>query len=280
MNDFIFDSNSTKNQGRWRLIDPNEFKNNWTEVNTGHKGISYIMGILKNGEKAIQSIRFDRDYYTQEKASEWWEKNKNNYVKIWNENNWKEWEKNRDIKNKNKLELKPNRKQAFDISKTLALMFRLNYIEQKNITIDSKFISDSLFPVGSLRRGKDILGDIDIIITKQIYKKNIRFDNISYVTGGEKRIDFRFYKKNGYIKINLFIFLNPNTWGAALLHSTGSGFYNQLLRKKVKKNGCKLSQNGLIDKNGKLIKTYSERELQKKINVTERLPKDRNLKLK
>ena len=142
-------------------------------------------------------------------------------------------------------------------------------------------------PVGSIRQGKDKIGDLDIIVTKKINKEYVkdRLSNIEDLTGGDKRIDFKYEYDHSYIGINLFIFLDSKTWGAALLHSSGPYIYNVRLRNRLHSNkwivkdgkgeGWSLSQNGLINDKGKIVNTPTERDLQRILEVTERKPTER-----
>ena len=62
-----FDPNSTINQGRWRLKDPNDFERMWT-VKTKIPGVTYIAGYLKENHKfGVQAIRFDKKLWTEKK---------------------------------------------------------------------------------------------------------------------------------------------------------------------------------------------------------------------
>lgn len=279
---FKFDPNSTKNQGRWRLIDPNEFEKMWTEQNKEYNGISYIVGII-NKNKEIQAIRFNKTMWTEKKARDWWNINKKKYNKTWTEKKWEEWI---ETKKDNYKRIKINRSKGLRISKDIADILNLEYISPRKIGIDNMWSKNKLLPVGSIRRGKEIIGDIDVIVTKQInkdYIKSLCIKKITDISGGEKRIDFNYNLRDGYVRINIFIFINPRVWGASLLHSSGPFMYNIRLRNKLHSSGWinkygdgwKLSQNGLT-KNGVIIDTFTEKQLQEKLEVNERKPKDRN----
>jgi DNA polymerase/3'-5' exonuclease PolX len=284
---FKFDPNSTKNQGRWRLRDPNDFHTMWTEQDKNYEGISYIVGSLYNEEKAIQAIRFNKTDWDEEKAAKWWQTHKSNYCKSWSEKDWQEWilwkEENMDNKLK---KIKVSREKGLSICRDLATVLKLKYITPQKITIDYEFEKDCLLPVGSIRQGKDIIGDVDVIITCSLTKQklnNLNIVNIKDVIGGEKRIDFKYFLKDGFVNVNVFVFKDAKSWGAALLHSSGPYLYNIRLRNllhsakwiKGRGEGWKLSQNGLINNEGKIENTPTERSLQKILGVTERRPKER-----
>ena len=287
MSNFKFDPNSTKNQGRWRLRDPNDFNTMWTEKDPKYEGISYIVGTLYEGKKNIQAIRFDKNIWSEEKAKKWWSVHEGEYIKIWSEADWQKWSewKRNEIESKLKR-IKLKRFQGLTVCRNLARIFQLEYIALQKITIDYEWHKNCLLPVGSLRQGKGEIGDIDVIITCPLTKEKINqlnIVNIKDITGGEKRIDFKYFLRNGYVNVNVFVFLDKKTWGAALLHSSGPYLYNVRLRNRLHSQkwisehgeGWSLSQNGLINNEGKIVSTPTERILQKKLFVTERKAKER-----
>jgi DNA polymerase/3'-5' exonuclease PolX len=271
---FKFDPNSTKNEGRWRLIDPEEFekKKIWSKKDKDYDGIRYIVGILKlDGTVGIQAIRFNKNYWSEQEAKIWWGKHKDLYVKTWTEKTWEKW-----IKTRKDFKKDPNRtyiarRKGLSIARKIINKLDLIYVNPTEVSIDYSWKKNIGIPVGSLRRGNQEIGDVDIIITKSIDKKIIQEKlELEKISGGDKRIDFIYDQTS----INIFIFLDSDTWGASLLHSTGPFSYNIRIRNKVKKEGGKLSQKGLeID--GKIIKTSTERILQKKLGINERKPNER-----
>jgi broad specificity phosphatase PhoE/2'-5' RNA ligase len=98
--DFKFDPNSTIKEGRWRLIDPKKFDEKsfkrwykWGKIE--EDGISFVVGKLKEeaiGNKsrtlAIQTIRFNKEIWSEESAAKWWENNKDKFNKEWTETDW------------------------------------------------------------------------------------------------------------------------------------------------------------------------------------------------
>lgn len=274
---FKFDPNSTINEGRWRLRDPGTFVNDSYIRKNFSTGIGYVLGKLKNdpeGKFVVQAIRFKKSIWSEEKAKEWWKKNKSKYTKLWKESDWK----------KIPLE-KPTVKEGISKAKRIAKLLNIPYLSPNKVTVDTPFIKNVIIPTGSIRRNfkeKDYrVKDIDLVVTKKITKSTVsKIDIFNQISGGEKRIDFVYQNVN----VNLFIFLDKNTWGAALIHATGSDTYGKRLRAKVLSQkwkvkdgmgtGWKLSQNGL-SKNGKIFKTKTERELQTLLNVTVRKPEER-----
>jgi len=292
---FKFDPNSTKNEGRWRLIDPQKFIKNrgwFRKKNPNYPGISYVFGILKDnprGGAVKQTIRFDKKIWSEEKARNWWEKHKDDYDREWTEEDWEEWKKEREspkgepqvVRQKPKpIEEKVNRRKALFLSRKIIQELGLEYINPKEIKVTTKFRKGIGFPAGSVRQGRDEIGDLDIIITKKITKDDINIPGITELSGGEKRIDFKYHyfsEVEKQIGVNLFIFLDKETWGAALLHTTGPWQYNAILRKKVMGfgEGWSLSQNGLVNGFDEIISTPTEKTLQEEIGVRVRKPEER-----
>ena len=89
---FRFDPNSTENEGRYRIRDPKEFKQEsfrrwkqWAGV-IAPKGVTFIVGELKDtGEKALQAIRFNRKYWDEKEAEKFIDSLKGNkgFKKNW-----------------------------------------------------------------------------------------------------------------------------------------------------------------------------------------------------
>lgn len=274
---FKFDPNSTVNEGRWRLRDPETFVNDKYIRRNFSTGIGYVLGKLKSdpeGKFVVQAIRFKKSIWTEKKAAEWWKLNKSKYTKLWKESDWK----------KIPLE-KPTVKEAISKAKRIAKLLNIPYLSPSRVTVDTTYIKNVAIPAGSVRRNfkdKDYrVKDIDLVITKPITKLEVsKIDVFNQITGGEKRIDFVYQN----VGVNLFIFLDKDTWGAALVHATGSDVYGKRLRAKVLSEkwkvkdrmggGWKLSQYGLT-KNGEVYLSRTERELQESLGVRVRNPDER-----
>ena len=104
---------------------------------------------------------------------------------------------------------------------------------------------------GSYRRGKRDIGDLDIILAsanmKEIYEKVSKSLNVTKVgRSGSKMMTLVIEHNDKEVQLE-FINVDPNSFGAALLHSTGSQMVNIGLRSRAKKMGYKLNQYGLFD---------------------------------
>lgn len=87
---FRFDPNSTEEQGRYRLKDPDLFKRFWTRKDPRAKGVTHIIGVLRDGRFATQAIRFDRGQWSESEAARWWSRNADRFRKTWKPRDWHE----------------------------------------------------------------------------------------------------------------------------------------------------------------------------------------------
>jgi DNA polymerase (family X) len=124
-------------------------------------------------------------------------------------------------------------------------------------------------PAGSLRRGKETIGDIDLLVTggsaDQIAAHFLKFPKIAEVIAqGENKISVKL--KEG-IQVDLRM-LEPESYGAALLYFTGSKAHNVALRDKAKRMGYKLSEYGLFRiSDGEKVAGRTEEEVYKKLGL-------------
>lgn len=148
---------------------------------------------------------------------------------------------------------------------------------------------DYLYAVGSYRRKKPYMKDLDILSTKSLHKtltkiKKIlnEYPNISIAevyARGPRRYSLLINYSSGtpssakYIRADMF-YTEPENLPAALLHFTGGKDFNIRIRAHAKKQGYKLNQYGLFS-NGKKIPVKSEKEILDIIGVTWKDPKDR-----
>ncbi len=120
---------------------------------------------------------------------------------------------------------------------------------------------------GSLRRGKETAGDIDILVTAKEHGKAIEaftsFERVSRVLakGGTKA---SILTKDG-IQADLRV-LAPDEFGAALNYFTGSKDHNVLLRELAIKKGLKLSEYGVF-KGEKRFASKTEEEVYRALGL-------------
>jgi len=114
--------------------------------------------------------------------------------------------------------------------------------------------------MGSLRRKKSTIGDIDILVSSTNSKTVMNFftkmpEAVRTLVKGETKSSILF---DGYLQIDLRV-VPPESYGAAAQYFTGSIEHNIILRKIAIKKGYKLSEWGLFDrKTNKQIPTKTE----------------------
>lgn len=98
--------------------------------------------------------------------------------------------------------------------------------------------------VGSIRRNKEMVGDIDIAIIPKPpideFIKKVK-ETIDFDYGGKKKLFGMFQGR----PINIFI-STPGSFGACIYQTTGPALYNIFVRQKAKQKGLKLNEYGLF----------------------------------
>lgn len=129
-------------------------------------------------------------------------------------------------------------------------------------------LADELEIAGSLRRGKEVVKDIDLVASSKQPKALMEAfcqleDSTEVVAHGETKSAIR--HKSG-ISVDLRV-VDERDFAATLLHFSGSKQHNTLLRSRALKMDYKLSEYGLENDSKKTIKPKSEKELYKKLNL-------------
>lgn len=109
--------------------------------------------------------------------------------------------------------------------------------------IDEKF--DRVQPAGSYRRGRDTVGDLDVLIESEesqpIYSHFEDWEEVDQVLAlGEDKMSFRI----GMMQVDLEV-VPTKSYGAALLYFTGSAGHNMVMRGIAKSKGYRLDEWGL-----------------------------------
>jgi DNA polymerase (family 10) len=125
---------------------------------------------------------------------------------------------------------------------------------------------------GSLRRKKESIGDIDLLIAvEKKYRKKIESQlNIlpfveKILSSGESKITLQL--KNQTLHIDMRI-VETNEWGSALQYFTGSKEHNIHIRKIAKSKGYKISEYGIfVGSSGKKIGGGNEEEIYSKLEL-------------
>lgn len=137
--------------------------------------------------------------------------------------------------------------------------------------------------VGSYRRGKELNGDVDIVIwgtpwkdvlkeLRDSLKNNKRY--IGTIALGKNRYTF-YIEYNGVVR-QVDIFNAGDSHITHILYGTGSAEFNQEMRANLKKRGYKLSRNALIKiSTGEKINVKDEKEIFKLAEMKYIPPEDR-----
>src|ERR1700757_1872226 len=116
---------------------------------------------------------------------------------------------------------------------------------------------EKVTPAGSLRRGRETVGDLDVLVTgkgccadetrEEIAQHLIRFPGMmEIIAKGENQLSFR--QRNG-IKVDVRL-LPPESFGAAMQYFTGSKAHNVALRQRALKMGYTLNEYSLATLEG------------------------------
>jgi len=152
----------------------------------------------------------------------------------------------------------------------------LSYLDEIIQKISKKLI---FVLCGSYRRGLATSGDIDVLLVhtdviyqKEVYKATYLTEVVEALhknnfivedlttTDKTKYMGFAKYKNNPIRRIDIRM-VGMISFFPALLYFTGSYEFNQNIRKIAKKQGYKLNEYGLYDKNNNMIVLHNEKEL-------------------
>jgi DNA polymerase (family 10) len=134
---------------------------------------------------------------------------------------------------------------------------------------------DKITPAGSLRRGRETVGDLDILVTGPACgSEEGRAKAIAYVAkypplmdviaSGDNKISFH-VRSGMQVDVRL---LPPESFGAAMQYFTGSKNHNVALRQRALKMGYTLNEYSLADlKTEKPVAGKSEEEIYAKLNL-------------
>lgn len=134
---------------------------------------------------------------------------------------------------------------------------------------------ERITPAGSLRRGRETVGDLDLLITgkccsnekqrAQAIERILGFPGImDVVAKGENKVSFKL-RSGMQVDVRL---LPPDSFGAAMQYFTGSKSHNVNLRQRALKMGYTLNEYGLVQLEGeKRVAGKTEEEIYKKLGL-------------
>ncbi len=107
---------------------------------------------------------------------------------------------------------------------------------------------DAITPAGSLRRGKETVGDLDLLVTgpgaAAALERFTSFHKVSEVLGrGENKASAKVGREGLQVDVRA---LPPESFGSALQYFTGSKDHNVAIRTRAVRMGLKLSEYGLF----------------------------------
>jgi DNA polymerase (family 10) len=161
--------------------------------------------------------------------------------------------------------------KAIEVFRRAAGRFRLDtaYETAEILTAwlhDSKAVEE-VTPAGSLRRGRETVGDLDLLVTGRdpasIADHFVKFPGIAAILGkGEDKVSVKL-KNDMQVDVRL---LERSAYGAALQYFTGSKEHNVALRDRAKRYGWKLNEYGLFH-GEKLLASRTEEEIYAKLGL-------------
>jgi DNA polymerase (family 10) len=134
---------------------------------------------------------------------------------------------------------------------------------------------EKVTPAGSLRRGRETVGDLDILVTgkgciedesrQALIQHLLRFPGLmDVIAQGENKVSFR-HRNGMQVDVRL---LPPESFGAAMQYFTGSKAHNVALRQRALKMGYTLSEYSLADlETEKPVAGKSEEEIYAKLKL-------------
>jgi DNA polymerase (family 10) len=161
--------------------------------------------------------------------------------------------------------------KAIEVYRRAAGRFRLDTateIAQELVAYlrESKGV-DQVTPAGSLRRGRETVGDLDLLVTGSdhaaIASHFANYPRIAQILAkGEDKVSV---KLDQDLQVDVRL-LDKTSYGAALMYFTGSKEHNVALRERAKKMGLKLSEYGLF-KGERNVASRTEEEVYERLGL-------------
>ena len=161
--------------------------------------------------------------------------------------------------------------KAIEVFRRAAGRFRLDTANETADVLtawlrDSKAVEE-ITPAGSLRRGRETVGDLDLLVTGRdpvgIADHFVKFPGIAAILAkGEDKVSVKL-KNDMQVDVRL---LARSAYGAALQYFTGSKEHNVALRDRAKRHGWKLNEYGLFQ-GEKVLARRTEEEIYAKLGL-------------
>ncbi|MCW5982155.1 MAG: DNA polymerase/3'-5' exonuclease PolX [Bryobacteraceae bacterium] len=129
---------------------------------------------------------------------------------------------------------------------------------------------DKITPAGSLRRGRETVGDLDLLVTGPnagaALERFVKFPRVQEVLGrGENKASARVGLENLQVDVRA---LPPESYGAAMQYFTGSKEHNIALRSRALRMGLTLNEYGLDRlEGGERVAGATEEEIYERLGL-------------
>jgi DNA polymerase (family 10) len=161
--------------------------------------------------------------------------------------------------------------KAIEVFRRAAGRFRLDTATEAAEVLtawlrDSEAV-EQVTPAGSLRRGRETVGDLDLLVTGRdhagIAEHFVRFPGIAAILAkGEDKVSVKLYND---LQVDVRL-LESVAYGAALQYFTGSKEHNVALRDRAKRRGWKLNEYGLFQ-GDQVLAQRTEEEIYAKLGL-------------
>jgi DNA polymerase (family 10) len=171
--------------------------------------------------------------------------------------------------------------KAADLFKRSSGRFHINTVDEEAAKLSAYIVQagkavESVTPAGSLRRGKETIGDLDLLVTMRpghekqkdvdaVAAHILKYPEITQTLAhGENKVSV-LLKSGLQVDVRL---LDKESFGAALLYFTGSKEHNVALRGRANELGWTLNEYALTAlKGGKVVAGKSEAEIYSKLKL-------------
>jgi DNA polymerase (family 10) len=169
--------------------------------------------------------------------------------------------------------------KAIEDYRRIAGRFLLDTAEELAETLVEHLLAASgvekVTPAGSLRRGRETVGDLDILVTgkvciadearQKLIEHLLRFPGLmDVIAQGENKVSFR-HRNGMQVDVRL---LPSESFGAAMQYFTGSKAHNVALRQRALKMGFTLNEYSLASlEDGKSVARKTEEEIYARLKL-------------